>query len=92
MAKRTKKRKRIEFSKIIVIWVLVITTLTVAGSYVLSIFHRDTVEGLAGILVSSCAVCLVSYAIKSLGEKHSRNKYHLDADGNPISKEESGVG
>lgn len=37
--------------------------------------------------ISTNRTYLITYAGKSLGEKMSRNKHHLDADGNPILDE-----
>lgn len=85
--KQPEKKRKLTFTKMVVMWVLVLTTLTVIASYVLAAFDKQTVETLTGTIVASLATLLVTYCIKSLGEKASRNKYHLDENGNPIQNE-----
>ena len=75
----------------VVIWVLIMTTLTVIASYALAAFDKQTVESLTGTIVASLATLLVTYCIKSLGEKASRNKHHLDENGNPIQQNDENV-
>ena len=41
---------------------------------------------------TACIGYLITYAGKSLGEKVSRNKHRLDADGNPLPEDETGKG
>lgn len=82
--KDTKKRKPLTFSKIIVIWAMIASSVALIMPYVLSWFYRDSVESLSATIITTCAGCIIAYAIKTLGEKMSRNKYHLDENGNPI--------
>lgn len=79
-------KKKTEFSKKVVLWVLVLTTLTVAGSFLLAAFDKQTVESLTSVIVTSLAVIIVTYCVKSLGEKASRNRHHLDANGTPMEQ------
>lgn len=78
-------KKKIEFSKILVIWALVITTLCITSSYLLALFDHDSCENITVGVVSTCIAIAVSYEAKSLGEKHSRNKFGLDENGCKIS-------
>ena len=67
--RRRKRKKKIEASKKLAYWAASVATLSAASSLLLSAFGRDPVGELAG---------------KSLGEKISRNRHGLDADGNPL--------
>ena len=79
--KKFKKNHKFEFSKFVVVWVLVLTTGTIVASYVLASQDLDPIEGLAETLVTSLAVIVVTYCVKSLGEKNSRNKYGVGENG-----------
>ena len=89
--KTTQKKRRLSFSKIVVLWVLSLTTASVIASYALSAFDKQTVESLSMTLITALAASIVTYCIKSLGEKASRNKYHLDENGNPIQQDDNNV-
>lgn len=85
MAKRKKKKsKRFEFSKVLAIWAAIIASLSAAASYTLAAFGLDAVSDVTTTIFTACIGYLITYAGKSLGEKVSRNKHHLDADGKPI--------
>ena len=83
-------KRKIEFSKILVVWALVITTLCIVGSYVLSLFDHDSCSDITVGVVTTCVAIAVSYEAKSLGEKHSRNKYGIDEDGNKLESVDDG--
>ena len=89
--KTAQKKRRLSFSKIVVLWVLILTTASVIASYTLSAFDKQTVESLSMTLITALAASIVTYCIKSLGEKASRNKYHLDENGNPIQQEDNNI-
>lgn len=72
--KRGRNRK-IEFSKILVTWALILTTICVAVSYGLSFFDHDPVQEVTVAVASACIAIGVAYQAKSYGEKNSRNKY-----------------
>ena len=78
-------KKRIEFSKLLVVWALVITTVCIVCSYVLAFTDHDSCSDVTGGVVTTCVAIAVSYEAKSLGEKHSRNKFGLDEHGRKIS-------
>ena len=85
MAKRKKKKsKQIEFSKMLAIWAAIIATLSAVASYTLAACGLETVSDVTSTIFTACIGYLITYAGKSLGEKMSRNRHHLDADGNPI--------
>lgn len=72
-AKRPKRK--IEFSKILVAWALILTTLCVAISYGLSFTDHDPASDVTVAVASACIAIAVAYQAKSFGEKNSRNKY-----------------
>ena len=88
--RRRKRKKKIEVSKKLAYWAASVATLSAASSLLLSAFGRDPVGELTGTIFTACVGYLITYAGKSLGEKISRNRHGLDADGNPISG--AGVG
>lgn len=83
MAKK-KRKKKIEFSKILAVWAVLIATGTAVTSYILAAFYRESVSDVTITIFTACIGYLITYAGKSLCEKVSRNKHHLDADGNPL--------
>lgn len=89
--KTAQKKRRLSFSKIVVLWVLILTTASVIASYALSAFDKQTVESLSMTLITALAASIVTYCIKSLGEKASRNKYRLDENGNPIQQDDNNI-
>ena len=81
-----------EFSKILAVWATTIATGAVIASYTLPIFYRESVSDVTTTVFTACIGYLITYAGKSLGEKVSRNKHRLDADGNPLPEDETGKG
>ncbi len=81
-----------EFSKILTVWATAIATGAVIASYTLPIFYRESVSDVTTTVFTACIGYLITYAGKSLGEKVSRNKHRLDADGNPLPEDETGKG
>ena len=57
------------------------------ASYVLAAFYREAVSDVTTTIFTACIGYLITYAGKSLGEKLSRNKHRLDADGNPLPED-----
>jgi xanthine/uracil permease len=84
--KEKPKKRGLDFSKILAIWAVVIASVTVAVSFLLSAFDKQAVSDLATVIFSTCVGYLVTYAGKSALEKASRNKWGIDADGNPFDK------
>lgn len=86
-------KKKTEFSKKLVTWAMVVTTASIVLSYILALLDHNPVTDVTVAVITTCVAIAVSYEAKSLGEKHSRNKYHvtLDADQNS-STEETPVG
>lgn len=82
--RRRKRKKKIEASKKLAYWAASVATLSAASSLLLSAFERDPVGELTGTIFTACVGYLITYAGKSLGEKISRNRHGLDADGNPL--------
>lgn len=80
--------KKIEFSKILVAWALVLTTLCVILSYALSFADHDPASDVTVAVASACIAIAVAYEAKSFGEKNSRNKYGIDERGNKIASDE----
>lgn len=81
--KQTPKRKT-ETSKKLAYWAGTIATASAIASYTLSAFELDPVSELTQTIFTGCIGYLITYAAKSLGEKISRNRCHLDEDGNPL--------
>lgn len=86
--RRKAKKKPLEFSKLLAIWAVVIATAAAAASYTLAALYREAVSDVTTAIFTGCIGYLVTYAGKSLGEKMSRNKHNLDADGNPLPAKE----
>lgn len=82
--RRRKRKKKIEASKKLAYWAASVATLSAASSLLLSAFGRGPVGELTGTIFTACVGYLITYAGKSLGEKISRNRHGLDADGNPL--------
>ena len=78
--RRRKRKKKIETSKKLAYWAASVATLSAASSLLLSAFGRDPVGELTGTIFTACVGYLITYA----GEKISRNRHGLDADGNPL--------
>lgn len=78
-------KKKIEFSKLLVGWALIITTACIACSYALSLADHDPCSEITGGVVTTCIAIAVSYEAKSFGEKHSRNRFGLDENGRKVS-------
>ena len=83
-AKKKAQRKPLEFSKVLAIWAVFIATAAAVASYVLAAFYREAVSDVTTTIFTACIGYLITYAGKSLGEKISRNRHGLDADGNPL--------
>lgn len=86
-AKKKAQRKPLEFSKVLAIWAVLIATAAAVASYVLAAFYREAVSDVTTTIFTACIGYLITYAGKSLGEKLSRNKHRLDADGNPLPED-----
>jgi len=80
--------KKLEFSKILAVWAMIIGTASIVAAFVFSAKGYDPIQDVATTVFTACIGYLITYAGKSLGEKMSRNKHHLDAEGNPITTEE----
>lgn len=90
--KDRRKKKKAEFSKILVIWALALTTLCVSLSYALSFWDHDPASDVTVAVVSTCIAIAVAYEAKSYGEKNSRNKYGIDENGRRIDAHDDGEG
>lgn len=84
MSFRKSKRRKMEFSKLLAIWVLIIITVSVIVSFYLSYYDHQTVSDVTIALITGGTAYLVSYAAKSTTEKISRNRHQLDENGKPI--------
>lgn len=75
---------KLEFSKIIVFFMLLITIGWVSTSYFLAFFGKDPNEIVTVTVISTLMVTLISYYVSKTTEKMSRNKYGIDKNGNPF--------
>lgn len=83
-----RKKRRKEFSKILVAWAMIVTTLCVAISYTLAALDHDPCIEVTVSVSGACIAIAVAYEAKSAAEKHSRNKFGLDRNGRPVTKKE----
>lgn len=79
--------KKFEFSKFLVIWALIITTVALTTSYILALLGHDPCQEITVSIAGACIAIAVSYEAKSYGEKNSRNKYRVSEDGEPFQEE-----
>lgn len=77
------RKKKIEASKRLAYWAAVVASICPVASYTLAAFGLEPVSDLTSTIFTACVGYLITYAGKSLGEKISRNRHGLDADGNP---------
>lgn len=84
---KKRRKKKVEFSKILVAWALVLTTVCVALSYALSFTDHDPTSDVTVAVASACIAIAVAYEAKSFGEKNSRNKYGVDRNGYKIEQD-----
>lgn len=84
-------RKPMEFSKKLAAWAATLATVAFVASYILAVFDKQTVSDVTTTVFTACIGYLITYSAKSLGEKASRNKYGLDADGNPVQNNTADV-
>lgn len=84
-AKEKKKNKpKIEFKKLLLIWVIGITTVCIISSYILSACGMESTSDIPTEMIRTCLGAIIGYCIATLGEKNSRNKYGIGPDGMPI--------
>ena len=81
-------KKRMETSKKLAWWAVMVATASLVTHYTLTAYGLEPSGDLTNGVFIACIGYLITYAGKSLGEKMSRNKYGLDADGNPLTKGE----
>lgn len=89
---KKKKAKKTEFSKKLVVWALTVTTVCIFLSFVLAFTDHATCDEVTTTVAQACIAIAVSYEAKSFGEKNSRNKYGIDADGNRITQDTDAQG
>ena len=78
-------RKKIDTSKLLALWAVVIATLSVIASITLSAFDKQPLTDMTNTVFMACIGYLITYASKSAFEKHSRNMYGVDANGIPFA-------
>jgi hypothetical protein len=67
-------------------------TAAVVTSFTLAAFDKQTASDVATTVFTACVTYLVTYAVKSLGEKVSRNRHGLDENGLPYVPEQTNLG
>lgn len=72
-----KKKQKTEFSKKLVTWALVTTTVCLIVSYGLAFLDHDPCSELTMSVTGACIAIAVAYEAKSYGEKNSMNKYRV---------------
>ena len=83
--KRKSTTKKMETSKKLAWWAVVVASVAATVHYTLTAFSLEPSAELTVAIFTACIGYLITYAGKSLGEKVSRNKHGLDADGNPLN-------
>lgn len=73
-------KKKIEFSKVLVSWALVITSLCIIASYALSIQGLEPCAEITEAVITTNLGIVAAYEAKSFGEKNSRNKYNISLE------------
>jgi len=81
-------KKRIEFSKIIVVFVLIWCMTLVTFSFILASMDKNVNEGVTIAIITSLITTLLGYFIYQAKLKISRDKYKVDKDGVPFELEE----
>lgn len=84
---KTKRVKVDEFSKWIVFSAFILLCFWVTLSYTLAWFDKNVNEGVTVALITYTLSSVIGYFINNFMTKNSRNKYGIDADGNPNSIE-----
>lgn len=85
-----KKGKPMEASKRLAYWSAVVASACPVISYILAATGRDPISDMTSTIFMACIGYLITYAGKSLGEKVSRNRHGLDANGNPYNTPDTG--
>lgn len=83
------QKKKMEFSKKLVVWALAITTVCIGISYALSFLDHDACSDITVSVVTTCIAIAVGYEAKSYGEKNSRNKYGINENGCKITSDDA---
>ena len=84
-----KHKKKVEFKKKLAVFSVVIIIGVITCDFILAFMGLVVPETVSEIVSSAAFAYLVSYAATSTYEKHSRNKYGVDANGIPYSKAET---
>lgn len=82
--KSQKKRKKPEYKKVIVLLIFLMSLGGVSSSYFLSWKGMNANESVTKTLIETLLVAICTYCLASFGEKNSRNKYHVDENGEPL--------
>ncbi len=83
--KKRKSTKKVETSKMLAWWAVAVASVATTVHYTLTAFSLEPSAELTVAIFTACTGYLIAYAGKSLGEKISRNKHGLDADGTLLS-------
>lgn len=77
--RKRKKPIKIEFTKTIVIIILIITSRWIELTYRLAQQGKEQIaENLSITIATVILGTIITYALKSYGEKNSRNKYNIE--------------
>ena len=79
-------KKKLDFSKKVVLAVLICSLIFVAASYVLAYYGKSTNDAVTGnVLLYVTAPTVAAYMTSKTVEKTNRNKHGLDENGQPLS-------
>jgi FtsH-binding integral membrane protein len=74
-----------EFSKKLIIWLIIFCALGIIASYVLAFYEKQNVNDTVTVaLITTIMGACVSYLIYQFKLKDSRNKHGIDENGKPI--------
>lgn len=79
----SQNRRPWEFKKKLAAWAAVAITAAAVASYALAYMDKQTASDVTIAIITACGSVIAAYIAASTGEKVSRNRHGLDADGLP---------
>ena len=79
----SQNRRPWEFKKKLAAWAAVAITAAAVASYALAYMDKQTASDVTIAIITACGSVNAAYIAASTGEKVSRNRHGLDADGLP---------
>lgn len=90
MRRRRRRKTKLDFSKKLVIAILIWSLVAVTASYVFAFLDKTTNEMVtSNVLLYVTAPTVTAYLTTKTVEKASRNKHGLDENGKPYEKDDA---